>query len=106
MTTYDYDQAELEAIGAKLEKVEDDFSDKERALLSALFARGLQGVREDAGEDVAGFIKSAKLFVRKQGSEQNDYAADPPGGLNLTVGMGDGSVMPTDQFSLNFTKTV
>ena len=53
-------------------------------------------------------IKKATLFVRKQGGEQQDYYTLTMEDLLVSSyqsgGSSHGSSIPTDQFSLNFTK--
>ena len=52
-------------------------------------------------------IKSAKLFVRKQGTEQHDYYVITLTDLlvsSFQTSGGGGSQAPTESFSLNFTK--
>jgi len=95
---------QLETLGYKLGAFDEQFSPEERALIQGIMARGLAGLREDDGEDVSGFIAlllPAVQRVREAAARQVDSS---PGVGSLQVNMGDGSVMPAESMSLNFTK--
>ena len=95
---------QLETLGYKLGAFDDQFNPEERALIQGIMARGIAGLREDEGEDVSGFIALLVPAVQKVREADGRRPGAPGGDGSLQVNMGDGSVMPTDQFSLNFTK--
>jgi len=100
MTDILFNEAQLDEFGAKLEGVLAHFTDDEQQLLSALINRGIAGVHEDGGDDVSGF---ALLLPAVQKVREAAHSSSG-NGMIIAVRQADGSVMPTDQFSLNFLK--
>lgn len=102
MASVVFTQEQLETLGYKLGTFDDQFTVEERALIQGIMARGIAGLREDEGEDVSGFI--ALLLPAVQVAREAARSNPATGIGSLQVNMGDGSVMPSEQLSLNFTK--
>ena len=104
MTTVVFTQEQLESLGYRLGELDDQFSPEERALIHGILARGVAGLREDAGEDVAGFAMLLPAVQKVREAASRISTSNQPGIGSLQVDMGDGSVVPVDQITLDFTK--
>lgn len=105
MATAVFTHADLTAIATKLGALDGHFTPEERALLEGIILRGIAGLREDQGEDVSGFI--GLLLPAVQAAREAARSGQAQGGGPFwEVNMGDGSVRPMEQFSLNFAKAL
>src|SRR5262245_11059742 len=96
--TFEFEQAEIDAIGAKLGSYDGEFTNRERALISAILARGLRALREDSDE-MSGFA----IYMRKAGGDPHTAITDGTSNTIMVSEMHQ-RALPTDQFSLNFAK--
>jgi len=105
MATAVFTQDHVAAVAAKLGALDEHFTPEERALLQGIILRGIAGLREDQGEDVSGFI-GLLLPAVQAAREAARSTQGQGGGAMWEVFMGDGSVRPIEQFSLNFAKSL
>lgn len=102
MSEITFTAPELDEFGAKLDAVMAQFTPEEQALLNALVNRGIAGVHEDAGEDVSGFLLLPAIQSAREAARRSNAST----AVLVVSAAADGSVLPTDQFSMNFTKLV
>jgi hypothetical protein len=102
MADVTFTESEVEALGAKLGGFDEHFTNEERALLSSLLARGLQGLNEDAEADVQGFLLlPAVQKVREAAARMSVTPGATPGATHGIIAV---NVEPGAALSLNFTK--
>ena len=98
MADVTFTESDVEALGAKLAGLDDHFTNEERALLSSLLARGLQGLNEDAEPDVQGFLLVPAVQKVREAAARMSTS---PGATHGIIAV---NVDPGAALSLNFTK--